>query len=72
MCLLVQSESDFKGGSHATHHQRKAPVSDAERKRRRQEINRESARRIRERRAVEMEQLKQQVPGLHLRLIFYT
>ena len=54
----MQSDSDFKDGNDL---KRKAPVSDAERKRRRQEINRQSARRIRERRNNEMEQLKQQV-----------
>ncbi|KAK9856787.1 hypothetical protein WJX84_000306 [Apatococcus fuscideae] len=53
----LESDSDSKDGSDL---KRKAPVSDAERKRRRQEINRQSARRIRERRNNEMENLKQQ------------
>ncbi|KAK9820897.1 hypothetical protein WJX74_003309 [Apatococcus lobatus] len=57
----LESDSDSKDGSDL---KRKAPVSDAERKRRRQEINRQSARRIRERRNNEMENLKQQVSTL--------
>jgi len=49
------------GGSN---HKRKvlAPMTEEERKARRKEINRQSARRIRERKSNEMESLKQQVP----------
>ena len=38
-----------------------APLTEEERKKRRKEINRQSARRIRERKSIEMESLRQQV-----------
>ncbi|KAK9849959.1 hypothetical protein WJX84_002009 [Apatococcus fuscideae] len=68
----LESDSNTKDGSDG---KRKGPVSDAERKKRRQEVNRQSARRIRERRNNEMEYLKQQVQTLqhqHGLLLKYT
>lgn len=59
MPMQSDENSDVEDGSCGA--KRKAPMTEADRKRRRQEINRQSARRIRERRSHEMEKLKQQV-----------
>ncbi|KAK9792968.1 hypothetical protein WJX73_002136 [Symbiochloris irregularis] len=55
-------EGSYEEGEGAL--KRKAPMTEEDRKRRRQEINRQSARRIRERRSHELETLKQQVGNL--------
>ena len=58
MNCLQSEEGSFEEGDGSL--KRKAPVTEEDRKRRRQEINRQSARRIRERRSHELETLKQQ------------
>ena len=59
--LLLQSDNQSDGDEGSVGAKRKGPMTDEDKKRRRQEINRQSARRIRERRLHEMERLKQQV-----------
>ena len=58
---LLQSDNQSGGDEGSAGAKRKGPMSEEDKKRRRQEINRQSARRIRERRSHEMERLKQQV-----------
>jgi len=57
----VQSDEHSEGDEGSAGTKRKGPMTEEDKKRRRQEINRQSARRIRERRSHEMERLKQQV-----------
>ena len=59
MFALQSEDGSFEEGDGSA--KRKAPMTEEDRKRRRQEINRQSARRIRERRSHELENLKQQV-----------
>lgn len=59
--LLAQADNQSDGDEDIVGAKRKGPMSDEDKKRRRQEINRQSARRIRERKSHEMERLKQQV-----------
>jgi hypothetical protein len=59
--MWEQSEENSAEEEDHIGQKRKAPLSEEERKKRRQEINRQSARRIRERRSVEMEDLRQKV-----------
>lgn len=59
--LLLQSDNQSDADEGSVGAKRKGPMTEEDRKRRRQEINRQSARRIRERKSLEMERLKQQV-----------
>lgn len=59
--LLLQSDNQSDEDEGSIGIKRKGPMTEEDKKRRRQEINRQSARRIRERRSQEMERLKQQV-----------
>lgn len=59
--LLPQADNQSDGDVDTVGTKRKGPMSEEDKKRRRQEINRQSARRIRERKSHEMEHLKQQV-----------
>ena len=59
--FLLQSDNQSDGDEGSVGAKRKGLMTEEDKKRRRQEINRQSARRIRERRSHEMERLKQQV-----------
>ncbi|KAL3144141.1 hypothetical protein ABBQ32_003930 [Trebouxia sp. C0010 RCD-2024] len=63
---LVESDNQSDGDEGSVGAKRKGPMTEEDRKRRRQEINRRSARRIRERKSLEMERLKQQVQHVWL------
>ncbi len=68
----VQSDEHSEGDEGSAGTKRKGPMTEEDKKRRRQEINRQSARRIREK-ANEMERLKQQVcPFATCRLLCYN
>ncbi|KAL0042700.1 hypothetical protein WJX79_008153 [Trebouxia sp. C0005] len=56
----AESDEHSEGDEGSAGTKRKGPMTEEDKKRRRQEINRQSARRIRERRSHEMERLKQQ------------
>lgn len=64
--LLSQADNQSDVDEDVVGAKRKGPMSEEDKKRRRQEINRQSARRIRERKSHEMERLKQQVLSLIL------
>ncbi|DBA93774.1 TPA: hypothetical protein ACH3X3_013834 [Trebouxia sp. C0006] len=64
----AESDEHSEGDEGSAGTKRKGPMTEEDKKRRRQEINRQSARRIRERRSHEMERLKQQNALLHHQL----
>ena len=62
----MQSDNQSDGDEGSVGAKRKGPMSEEDRKRRRQEINRQSARRIREKKSLEVTRLKQQVQHVQL------
>ena len=67
--LLLQSDNQSDGDEGSVGAKRKGPMTEQDKKRRRQEINRQSARRIRERRSHELDRLKQQVQACSALLV---
>ena len=67
--LLLQSDNQSDGDEGSVGAKRKGPMTEQDKKRRRQEINRQSARRIRERRSHELDCLKQQVQACSALLV---